>query len=290
MTLCFPTLALVGKYDNPGLGGVVAHLAGFLVARGHRCLAVAERAPEPLPPGVQAVSLDTIGQQADAVIVLGGDGTMLSVGRTLAAYERPLIGINQGRLGFLTDITLENMTETLAAMLDGGFQAEQRLLLHAQIRRGGVSVLEACALNDVVVSKASTGRLIEIEVSIDGEFVYSQRSDGLIVATPTGSTAYALSAGGPILQPGLEAVALVPICAHTLSARPIAVNSHSRIQIDIVRADDAQVHFDGQHYEALEVGDQVCIEQSPHYVTLLHPRSYSYYDTLRQKLLWGKNL
>ena len=170
------------------------------------------------------------------------------------------------------------------------YVAEERILLNGQIRRGGERVFEATAFNDVVVGKGGSGRLIDLEISINSEFVYSQRADGLVVTSPTGTTAYALSAGGPIVHPTLEAVALVPICPHTLSARPIVVSSHSRIELHLTHADDARVHFDGQHYFDLQAGDHVWITRASRPVTLLHPHSYSYYDTLRQKLHWGKKL
>jgi NAD+ kinase len=215
---------------------------------------------------------------------------MLNIARSMADYNLPLVGINQGRLGFLTDVSIDTMLDTIGEMLDGEFITEERLLLNGVILRKGQPVLDACAFNDVVVSKANTGRLIEFEVLIDGQFVYSQRSDGVVVATPTGSTAYALSAGGPILHPTLEAFALVPICPHTLSARPIAVNSNSTLQISLIHADDARVHFDGQRRFDLLVNDQVIIRRAPHSVRLLHPLGHSYYDTLRQKLHWGEKL
>jgi len=168
--------------------------------------------------------------------------------------------------------------------------AEERILLNGQVRRGGERVFESTAFNDVVVGKGGSGRLIDLEISINSEFVYSQRADGLVVTSPTGTTAYALSAGGPIMHPTLEAVALGPICPHTLSARPIVVSSHARIELHLTYADDARVHFDGQQHFDLLSGDHVWITRASHPVTLLHPHSYSYYDTLRQKLHWGKKL
>jgi NAD+ kinase len=185
---------------------------------------------------------------------------------------------------------MEEMETELADMLKGHFQSEDRIVLEARVIRDQQLVSEACAFNDVVVSKAGTGRLIEFEVSIDEEFVYSQRSDGLVVATPTGSTAYALSAGGPILHPTLDAIALVPICPHTLSARPIAVNGDSHVEIRIVFADDCRAHFDGQKYADMVVGDRLQIYRSVKPATLLHPLEHSYYSTLRQKLHWGHKL
>ena len=182
------------------------------------------------------------------------------------------------------------MRETLDEILAGEYVSEERFLLNAEVYREGSRITETTAFNDVVVSKGAAGRLIEIEVFIDGRFVYSQRSDGLVVATPTGSTAYALSAGGPIIHPTLEAMVLVPICPHTLSNRPIAVNSHAEVEILVIRADDCSSHFDGQSRVSLVVGDKVMVRRSPHTVRLLHPKGHSYYDMLREKLHWGEKL
>jgi NAD+ kinase len=198
--------------------------------------------------------------------------------------------VNQGRLGFLTDVSVDTMMETLDEMLAGEFVVEDRFLLDAEIRRDGTLLNQARAFNDVVVSKGAAGRLIELEVFIDGQFVYSQRSDGLIIASPTGSTAYALSAGGPILHPTLEAITLVPICPHTLSNRPIAVNSHSQVEVLVIHADDCCVNLDGQQRMDLRVGDRVQVSGSLETVRLLHPKGHSYYDMLRQKLHWGEKL
>jgi NAD+ kinase len=286
----FHTVALAGKYDNAALGGSVQRLAGFLAKQGYEVMISSQTAENLGIEGYSQLALSELANTADVVVVLGGDGTMLSIARALAPFPVPLIGVNQGRLGFLTDITVENMESELSRMLGGEYDAEERIVLAAQIEREGDVVAEASAFNDVVVSKAGTGRLIEFEVIIDNEFVYTQRSDGLIVATPTGSTAYALSAGGPILYPTLEAIALVPICPHTLSARPIAVSSQSHVDIILHRADDARVHLDGQLNYDLLPADHVRISRVPYNVTLLHPKHYSYYDTLRQKLHWGKQL
>ncbi|MBZ0069859.1 MAG: NAD kinase [Thiobacillus sp.] len=286
----FHTVGLVGKYDNQDMGTSVRGLGEFLRTRGHTVL-LARKAAEHLGiTDFPTRTLHDLAVESDVVVVLGGDGTMLSMARELAPHGVPLIGINQGRLGFLTDITVEGMYAAVAEMLSGQYVAEERILLNGMVRRKGEKVFEATAFNDVVVGKGGSGRLIDLEVAINSEFVYSQRADGLVVTTPTGTTAYALSSGGPIVHPTLEAVALVPICPHTLSARPIVVSSHSRIEINLTHADDARVHFDGQHYFDLNAGDHVWITRMSRSVTLLHPHSYSYYDTLRQKLHWGKKL
>jgi NAD+ kinase len=235
-------------------------------------------------------TLDQMGAVADLAIVLGGDGTLLNIARALVDHRVPLIGVNQGRLGFLADVSIDTMFSTLDEMLAGQYVAEERIMLMASVERADDVLIAAYAFNDVVVSKSTLGRLIEFEVYIDNQFVYSQRADGLVVASPTGSTAYALSGGGPILHPTLEAVVLVPICPHTLSARPIAVNSHSEIEINLIHADDARVHFDGQQHADLRIGDRVVIQRATNTVRLLHPIGHNYYDTLRQKLHWGEKL
>jgi len=286
----FHTVGLVGKYDNQGMEAPLRALGEFLRGRGHTVLMACQSAEHLGITDFPTRALHDLATESDAVVVLGGDGTMLSIARELAPHGAPLIGINQGRLGFLTDITVSDMNDAVAEILSGQYVAEERILLNGQIRRGGERVFEATAFNDVVVGKGGSGRLIDLEIAINSEFVYSQRADGLVVTSPTGTTAYALSAGGPIVHPTLEAVALVPICPHTLSARPIVVSSHSRIEIHLTHCDDARVHFDGQHYFDLAAGDHVWITRASRPVTLLHPHSYSYYDTLRQKLHWGKKL
>jgi NAD+ kinase len=286
----FHTVGLVGKYDNQGMEASVRALGEFLRGRGHEVLLACQTAEFLGITDFPTCSLHDLAAESDAVVVLGGDGTMLSIARELVRHGAPLIGINQGRLGFLTDITVDDMYDAVAEILSGQYVAEERILLNGQVRRGGDPVFEATAFNDVVVGKGGSGRLIDLEIAINSEFVYSQRADGLVVTTPTGTTGYALSAGGPIVHPTLEAVALVPICPHTLSARPIVVSSHSRIELTLTYADDARVHFDGQLHFDLNSGDHVWITRASRPVTLLHPHSYSYYNTLRQKLHWGKKL
>ncbi len=286
----FHTVGLVGKYDHPEMYESVCKLAEFLQGRGHTVMLASQTAERLKIEGCPHRNLSDLAQESDVVVVLGGDGTMLSIARELAPYGVPLIGINQGRLGFLTDITVEDMLDSVAEVLSGQYVAEERILLNGQVRRSGERVYEATAFNDVVLGKGASGRLIDIEIAINSEFVYSQRADGLVVTSPTGTTAYALSAGGPIVHPTLEAVALVPVCPHTLSARPIVVSSHSRIELHLTYADDARVHFDGQLHFDLQSGDHIWITRANRPITLLHPHSYSYYSTLRQKLHWGKKL
>ncbi len=235
--------------------------------------------------GFKTASLENIGDKVDLAIVMGGDGTMLSVARSLIDADVPLVGINRGRFGFLTDLRAEDMLVAIDHILIGDFTKESRMLLAAQVMRHGKIFHSSYALNDVVIKSGL--RLIELEVKIDKKFVYRQRSDGLILSTPTGTTAYALSAGGPILHPNLEAIALVPISPHTLSNRPIAVHSDSKIEITFVQCDEAQLSFDGQFQVTLEMGDKIRVHRAKQTISLVHPSDYCYFDMLRNKLNWG---
>lgn len=233
----------------------------------------------------KTLPLDKIGKVADLAIVMGGDGTMLSVARSLIMADVPLVGINRGRFGFLTDLRAEIMLIEIDQILSGQYIKESRMLLATQVMRKNKMVHASYALNDVVIKSGL--RLIELEVQIDQQFVYRQRSDGLILSTPTGTTAYALSAGGPILHPNLEAISLVPVCPHTLSNRPIAVNSASEIEVTLVQFEEAQFSVDGQFQLALEEGDKIMVHRAEKTIFLLHPSDYSYFDMLRNKLNWG---
>ncbi len=286
----FRTIALIGRYNSPDIGDSLLRLGDFLAKRGLDVIVESGTAANVGAIPYPVATLDEIGIRADLVVVMAGDGTMLNIARSLAPYGASLVGVNQGRLGFLTDVSVDTMFSTLEEVLSGDYTTEDRFLLDTAVRRQGQEIFKSLAFNDAVVSKGVTARIIELEVFIDGQFVYSQRSDGLIVATPTGSTAYALSSGGPILHPTLEAFVLVPICPHTLSNRPIAVNSESTVEILVLHADDAVVHFDGQRHFSLEVNDWVIVRRTKNAIKLLHPLGHSYYDTLRQKLHWGEKL
>ncbi len=288
----FKTVALVGKYNTHEISGPIVRLAQFLEKKGCNVLITVQTADRMGIPGFDTARLADIGKLADLAIVLGGDGTMLNVARVLADYDIAVVGVNQGRLGFLTDVSVDTMEETLEEILAGEFTSENRFLLDVTVEREGEgeAVFHGRAFNDVVVSKGATGRLIETEVFIDGQFVYSQRSDGLVVASPTGSTAYALSAGGPIVHPTLEALVLVPICPHTLSNRPIAVHSHAEVEVLVIHADDCNANFDSQRRLELKPGDRVRVRRSDNSLLLLRPPGHSYYDMLRQKLHWGEKL
>lgn len=288
MPPAFKTAAVVGKSDAASLPDVLDQLAAVLRRHG---IAIAM---DPLTAAASrtrpdaTVELEALPARADLAIIVGGDGTLLSCARLMAERNVPLVGVNLGRLGFLTDIPADALEPCLDAIVAGDFQPESRTLLYGTVRRGGETVFSALAMNDIVVSRGAMGSMIEFAVTVDGEFIYSLRADGLIVATPTGSTAYALSAGGPILHPSLSAIALVPISPHTLSNRPVAIRSGSRVEVTLVRGVDARANFDVQAYWQLEPGDVVCASASPRPATLLHPRGYRYFSMLRQKLRWNE--
>lgn len=283
----FQSIAIIGKYMNPEIREQILTLARFLADSNIGIFIEEVTAQQSAIHDYTTVHMNAIGAHAELAVVVGGDGTMLSVARSLADTQIPLVGINRGRFGFLTDLSAESMLDGMGKILAGEFNTEQRILLCATIKRHGETVSQGHAMNDVVVNKSGLSRLIELEVHIDGQFVHRQRSDGLILATPTGTTAYSLSAGGPILHPTLDAIALVPICPHTLSNRPIAINSASRVEVTLIQAEDARVHFDGQLQMSLQHGDKILVQRAEQTVTLLHPLGHSHYDMLREKLHWG---
>jgi NAD+ kinase len=282
----FARVALIGKH-TPEIADSLRALRQFLRQRGCEVRVERETAAR-IGDGGDAADFDEIGAFADLAMVLGGDGTMLAAARSLARHKVPLAGINQGRVGFMTDIALRDMHASVGAILDGRYSIEERALLDAQIMRGAARLLHTVALNEAVVGKGSQGRLIEVEVRIDGEYVYALRADGLIVATPTGSTAYALSAQGPILQPGVAAFALVPLNPHVLSVRPVSVADRSAIEIVLLRAHDARAHFDGFALTELAQGDRLLLKRADDAIRFVHPPGYSYFAMLREKLSWGE--
>ncbi|XYJ10982.1 NAD kinase [Telluria sp. B2] len=279
-------IALVVRQNTAGIEEPVARILGFLQGSGYRVVFEADTAAHLGMPGVEPMSVADIGEQADLAVVMGGDGTMLGIARQLAKYDIPLIGINLGRLGFITDIPVERMLPALAEILQGKATAEKRTLLEGRVMRGGEMIYCGVAVNDVVVARGSGAGMAELRVAVDGQFMYNQRSDGLIVSTPTGSTAYALSAGGPLLHPSLQGIVLVPIAPHALSNRPIAVPDTSEIVVEIVSGRDISVNFDMQTFASLQHGDEIVISRSPNTITFLHPEGWSYYHTLREKLHW----
>jgi NAD+ kinase len=285
----FNRIAIIGKYMNKSalqqMQTDLADLARHLAAKNIKVWVERNTAQHAELTGFDTASLEKIGANVDLAIVMGGDGTMLSVARILMNSDIPLVGINRGRFGFLTDLRAEDMLVEIDRILAGQYQIESRMLLIASVYRGNKLIHQGVALNDVVVKSGL--RLIELEVQIDGKFVHKQRSDGLILSTPTGTTAYSLSAGGPILHPNLYAIALVPISPHTLSNRPIAVHSASKIEVTLVQIDEAQVSYDGQYQLALELGDKIVVQRADQSISLLHPTDYCYFEMLRNKLNWG---
>jgi NAD+ kinase len=279
---------LIGKYHSPEVAASLPLLAAFLRERGVAVLVEEGLAGFVKVAGGETASYEAMGGRADVGIVLGGDGTMLYAARRLAGYGVPLAGVNQGRLGFMTDIARKDMIASVGDLLAGNFTAEPRILLDGEIWRDGARLGGSPALNEVVVNKGDLGRMIEMKVEVDGEFVYLLRADGMIVATPTGSTAYALSANGPILHPAMAGIAIVPLCPHALSNRPISIGDGSRVDITLISSHLGRVHFDGQERFDLRAGDRVSIARSPLTATLLHPPGYSYYAMLRGKLHWSE--
>jgi NAD+ kinase len=285
----FQTLALFGRFNTPNIAITLAEIKLFAERRGLTVLTPPSDTGKPESsafdderPALRA----QFAQQADLAVVVGGDGTMLGIARELAPFDVPLVGINHGRLGFMTDVPLGLWGETLDAILHGKFETEYRSLLTVQVMRQGKAVFAAPALNDVVVSRGTGGRMVEVQVDVNGTYMYSQRADGLIVSTPTGSTAYALSANGPILHPGLAGLVLVPVAPQALSNRPIVLPDSAKITIRVADAVDARVNCDMQTFADLQEGDQILIERAAHSIRFLHPIGYSYYATLRQKLHW----
>ncbi len=292
----FHHVALIGRYPA-GSGKALDsarrtlnQIADFLQRLG--CEVVLERETAMNTGLTSHVALDVaaIGARCDLALVVGGDGTMLGIGRRLVQYGVPLIGINQGRLGFITDIPLENFEATLTPMLAGQYEDDSRSLMQARVLRDGQCVFDALAMNDVVVNRGATAGLVELRVEVGGRFVANQRADGLIVATPTGSTAYALSAGGPMLHPAIPGWVLVPIAPHTLSNRPIVLPDTTEVTIELVSGRDASANFDMQSLASLQIGDRVCVSRSEHRVRFLHPKGWSYFDTLREKLHWNEGV
>ncbi|WEY38195.1 NAD kinase [Paraburkholderia sp. SUR17] len=285
----FKTVALVGRSNTPGIAEPLTALASCIAKRGFDVVFEAETAQDIGATGYTALRPAEIGARADVAVVLGGDGTMLGIGRQLAPYRTPLIGVNIGRLGFITDIPLADMQEVVPQMLCGSFEREERTLLEARITRDGDPIYHAIAFNDVVVNRSGFSGMAELRVHVDGRFMYNQRSDGLIVATPTGSTAYALSSSGPILHPQLQGIVLVPIAPHALSNRPIVLPDSCKVSIQIVAGRDVNVNFDMQSFTALQLNDTIEVRRSRHTVPILHPVGYSHYATLRQKLHWNEH-
>lgn len=290
MQYVFQNIGVIGKQNAPTIIETIRSLVGFLLEQ-NRKVVVNDHASHGLDGmQVQVADNHTIGQQCDLAVVVGGDGTILNAARILCDYGIPIVGVNQGRLGFLADVAPDQLlTRMSEILLQGRYLMEERFLLHASVVRDGESIAESNALNDVILSKWNMARMIEFDTYINNQFVNSQRSDGLIVSTPTGSTAYALSGGGPLLHPTLDAVVMVPICPHTLSNRPIVVNGESRITLVINDCyyDHAQLACDGQISISVQEHDHILIRKKEKPIRLIHPSNHDHFEMLRAKLRWG---
>jgi NAD+ kinase len=288
MSARFRHAALVGKYQARGMRELLEDIAHFLE---RQQLEVSLETETALNTGITdypVLTPDELGQHCDLAIVVGGDGTMLGIARQLAPHSVPLIGINQGRLGFITDVPAGTFAESLAPMIAGDYEIEHRTMLEGGVWRGGASIFHGIAMNDVVVSRGAVAGMVELKIDVGDEFVANFRADGLIIASPTGSTAYALSAGGPLLHPGIGGWVLVPIAPHALSNRPIVMPDSGEINIEVVGGREVSVNFDMQSLASLSHGDRICVQRSAHQVRFLHPRGWSYYATLRRKLHWNE--
>ncbi len=282
----FRHAALVGKHQVEGIRPVLEEIAAYLDEQGLEVSLERQTAASTGIDQYGALELAEIGAGCDLTVVVGGDGTMLGVARELARYDMPLVGINQGRLGFITDISVSQVREALAPLVAGDYEEEHRAMLEGEVWRDNARIFEGLSMNDVVVSRGATAGMVELRIDIGEEFVANMRADGLIIASPTGSTAYALSAGGPILHPGIAGWVLVPIASHTLSNRPIVLPDSGEVRISIVAGRDASANFDMQSLTSLQHGDQIRVRRSEHRVRFVHPRGWSYYATLRRKLRW----
>ncbi|MBY0410903.1 MAG: NAD kinase [Burkholderiaceae bacterium] len=295
MTSNFRHVALIGKYQSmpAGLSGetarqVLEDIAHFLERQGCEIVVEAETASNTGLLHYESMKVEEIGHHCDLGLVVGGDGTMLGVGRRLARFSTPLIGINQGRLGFITDIAFDTYQSALKPMLHGDYEEDVRPLMHASVVRDGRVIFEALAMNDVVVNRGATSGMVELRVEVGGRFVANQRADGLIIASPTGSTAYSLSAGGPILHPSIPGWVLVPIAPHTLTNRPIVLSDETEVAVEVVSGRDISANFDMQSIASLLHGDRILVKRSQHCVRFLHPKGWNYFATLRKKLRWNE--
>ena len=287
----FSTAALFGRYQDPGMDAPLRAMAELLKKAGLSVLLDKDTAIHTGLSDYPSLEVDEMAGTVDLAIVMGGDGTVLGVGRKLSPYNIPILGINHGRLGFITDIPMENAKTAIEAVLDGKYSKEDRSLLSGEVIRDNAVLTKDLAINDVVLNRSGYGGMIEIEVNYNDSLMYNQRADGLIVATPTGSTAYSLSANGPVMHPGLDAFLLVPVAPQTLSARPIVVPDTGFLTLtlqDISRGGyGANVHFDMQTWTNLHIGDKVVVKKAQHKMTFLHPIGYSFFGTLRQKMHWN---
>ncbi len=288
----FKSVAIIGRYQDSGLDAPVRALAQTLQRTGCEVIIEADTARYAGITDLPVRSYDEIGSCADLAVIMGGDGTMIGAARKLANYDVPLIGINHGRLGFITDIPLKSAHEAVTSVIQGHYTLEERSLLEGRIVRGNETLYSGIALNDIVINRAGRGGLIELNVELDGNFMHRQRADGVVISTPTGSTAYALAANGPILYPTIDALLLVPVAPQTLSNRPVVVPGSSILSLTITTLGRVQtgasVHFDMQTLSDCQPGDRVDIRRAQNTVRFIHPEGYSFFSTLRQKLGWNR--
>ncbi len=286
----FKTIGLIGKYGDRGVNETLMMLHSFLTKKQLRVITDCDTAATLPGQGWETGSREDIGRRCDLAVVIGGDGTLLNAARSLADYDVPLAGVNLGHLGFLTDISPGVMCESIAEILSGDFLREDRFLLECRIERDGNKIEVGNAFNEVVVYKWNVARMIELETNIDEKFVHKLRADGLIIATPTGSTAYALSAGGPIVHPGMGAMIIVPVCPHSMNNRPLVVSSDSIAEVVVCPATGkhARVTCDGQVNVPLLAGDRVQITRKEKPICLLHPTRHNHFELLRAKLHWAE--
>ncbi len=288
----FRNVGIIGRLGSTQVLETIRRLKRFLQSRDLHVI-LEDTIAEVLPGhGLQTSSRKALGESCDLVIVVGGDGSLLGAARALARFKIPVLGINRGSLGFLTDIRPDELEEKVGEVLDGQYSVENRFLLEAEVRRHGETIGQGDALNDVVLHPGKSTRMIEFELHIDGQFVYSLKADGLIIATPTGSTAYSLSAGGPIMHPKLDALVIVPMYPHTLSGRPIVVDGNSELRIVVSPNMQIypQVSCDGQNHFTCAPGDTVTLRKKPQKLRLIHPLDHNYYEICRTKLGWGSRL
>lgn len=288
MSIKIERVAILGRHDDPHVAEPMAVLVRHLTKVGVAVLCD-EQMRTDLP--VQRVPSAALGSESDLMIAIGGDGTMLYAGNVARTTGVPLLGINRGRLGFLADVSPDEMLDSVDHILAGNYSCESRLLLCAELTRAGATVVTETAFNDIVLQRRETGRMVDIVASIDGNYVNTHSGDGLIVATATGSTAYALSCGGPIIDPRLDAVVIVPICPHTLTDRPIVVPASKSIGIRVLEREDtqAEVVIDGRTIGTIEPQDVLTISESAQRIQLIHPPGYDYFGILRSKLFWGRD-
>ena len=293
MNTKFKRIALVGRQNRDGVVDTLLQLIDFLQEH-HIEVTVEQSSADMLTQAnITTVEYDDLGKNQDLIIVIGGDGSLLKAASAAAQYDTPVLGINRGTLGFLTDINPDDVIDELSKILQGKYTEEKRFILQTRIHEAGKTVSNSLALNDIVLLPGKeTATLIEFDMYVNNEFVSHQRSDGLIVATPTGSTAYALSAGGPIISPGLDALVLVPMLPHTLSMRPIVISAEKKIKVTISNDLETKprVSCDGQPPISIPPGGHIHIDKSDLSLRLIHPENYNYFHTLRSKLQWGGKL